>query len=431
MRALAHELSMLWCSCTVAFPLVVLAAAVPAQAKADAETRALLARMDAALGQPPAALSVEGTYAVTMGQASGKPVAQGKFRELFAGTDRARQTCAMGDFGALERGIGDGLSWELDPMLGAKVHTGAQAVTARRYFAILRGASPSDLYQDIARAGTQKLGDRDHILLRMTPAEGKAETWYVDAETATVSRVDLMLPAPESTDATFAMGDWIEAQLTFGDWQKVDGVLRPHRRTLKMGPATVAFTCTKIETGVQAEPASFAAPASVLEVKNKPAPKKADADGKPVYEVIEREVQAVATIRAKCKPSEIGATLAVLLPEIGATLGAGGFKMAGPPFARYHTYSDTEVDIEAGIPVSKPIAEKGRVKNSELPAGKAVTVWHIGPYDKLSAAHQALQAYLAAHGLTARGGVWEVYWTDPGMVPDSAKWRTQLFQPIE
>ena len=29
------------------------------------------------------------------------------------------------------------------------------------------------------------------------------------------------------------------------------------------------------------------------------------------------------------------------------------------------------------------------------------------------------------------GGAWEVYWTDPGVVPDSSKWRTQLFMPIE
>jgi len=304
-------------------------------------------------------------------------------------------------------------------------------VTARRYFAILRGASPMELYKHFARAGTQQLDGREHVVLRATPAEGKAETWYVDAETATVDRIDLMLPAPESADATFAMGDWLEAQLTFGDWQKVDGVLRPHRRALVMGPATVSYTCTKIETGSKTEPASFAAPAAVLKVKNKPAPKQVGGDGKPVYETIEREMQTVATIRTKCKPSEISATLSIVLPEIGSTLSAAGVRMAGPPFARYHAISDTEIDLEAGIAVSKPITEKGRVKNSELPAGKTVTVWHIGKYEKLRDAHEALQAHMTTNKLKARGGPWEVYWTDPGMVPDVTKWRTQIFQPIE
>ena len=73
----------------------------------------------------------------------------------------------------------------------------------------------------------------------------------------------------------------------------------------------------------------------------------------------------------------------------------------------------------------------GRVENSELPAGKAITCWHVGPYDQLSQAHEGLRAHLTAKKLTPRGGCWEIYWTDPGMVPDPKKWRTQLFAPIE
>ena len=78
-----------------------------------------------------------------------------------------------------------------------------------------------------------------------------------------------------------------------------------------------------------------------------------------------------------------------------------------------------------------PIAAKGRIANSELPGGRAATCWHVGPYEKLTEAHAGLQAWLAANKLTSRGGVWEVYWTDPGMVADKSKYRTQLFAPIE
>ena len=53
------------------------------------------------------------------------------------------------------------------------------------------------------------------------------------------------------------------------------------------------------------------------------------------------------------------------------------------------------------------------------------------PYENLTGAHDGLQAHLTQKGMKARGGVWEIYWTDPGMVPDKAKWRTQLFAPIE
>ena len=56
--------------------------------------------------------------------------------------------------------------------------------------------------------------------------------------------------------------------------------------------------------------------------------------------------------------------------------------------------------------------------------------WHTGPYEKLADAHKALMGYAQANKLEQKGGPWEVYWTDPGMVPDPAKWRTQLFLPV-
>jgi effector-binding domain-containing protein len=243
-------------------------------------------------------------------------------------------------------------------------------------------------------------------------------------------RLDTALPAPESADANFGLGDEMQAQITFADWKKVDGVQHPQRRTLRMGPATVTSTCTRIEAGVMLGPASFTPPKSVLELERKPMAKAFDANGKPVYQVVERKAQPVASIRTRCKPAEISATLAILLPEVMAHLNATGAKITGPPFSRYHAFGD-EIDIEAGIPVARAIEEKGRVKNSELPGGKAVTAWHIGPYEKLSEAHQGLMGYVAEKQMKVKGGPWEIYWTDPGMVPDPGKWQTQLFQAID
>jgi effector-binding domain-containing protein len=426
--------SFLLCACAAAIPIMILCAAAPAQGRTGAEVKTLLAKIDAARGKPaqqPATLAIEGDYTVSFAGAS-EPVARGKFREVFAGTDRARHTSEMGEHGAMERGVTGELAWELDPALGAKVYAGAQAATVRRYFALLRGGSPNDLpYQEITHAGSEQLDGREHAVLRMTPAEGKADVWYVDSGSGHVTRIDIALPAPESADATFGLDDSMDSQITFGDWRKVGGVQFPHRRTLQMGPATVAFTCTKVEAGVRTDPAAFTPPKAVLELESRPASRAFDAAGKATCQIVERDAQRVASIRVKCKPDEISATLAVVLPEVMAHLNATGARMAGAPFSRYHAFGETEIDLEAGIPVAKPITEKGRVKNGELPAGKAVTAWHVGPYEKLGEAHGLLQAYVAANRLKPRGGPWEIYWTDPGMVPDPAKWRTQLFVAIE
>ena len=92
---------------------------------------------------------------------------------------------------------------------------------------------------------------------------------------------------------------------------------------------------------------------------------------------------------------------------------------AGRParrFAPYPAIENGEVDLEAGIAVSKPLTEKGRVKNGEPPAGKAVTCWHLGPYDRLGTTRLALAAH-ESEKQKARGGVWAVFWTDRAWSP--------------
>jgi effector-binding domain-containing protein len=413
-------------------PLLLCAPAL-AQAKADAETRALIARVDAARGAArlPATLVIEGTYEVRFeGAPGGEPVAKGGFRELYA-AEAARHSSDMGPFGKMERGFTKELVWETDPHMGAKRYDGAAAQTVRRWFALLRGDSPNGLYVEIARTGAEPLDGVEHVVLKMTPSRGKADTWYVDAQTGHVARIDIALPSPDSAAATWDMEETIDSQLRFGDWRAVDGVFHAHRRELRMGPATVASTCTKITAGGSIEAAALAPPEAVTKLKPKVSGRPIGDPAGATYEIEERQPQPVASIRVQCKPAEISATLAVLLPEVMAHLTATGARMTGPPFSRYHAFGDDSVDLEAGIPVAQPIAEKGRVKNGELPGGKVVTAVHFGPYEKLGAAHAALRKHLDQHELKSRGGPWEVYWTDPGMVPDSSKWRTQLFAPIE
>ncbi|HZN39768.1 MAG TPA: GyrI-like domain-containing protein [Planctomycetota bacterium] len=400
---------------------------------ADPAVEALLAKVAANMGVPAGtkatSIVIEGTYTVTFKDQS-EPMAKGPFRELFAGADLARSTMQMGEFGAMERGIYKDTTWEVDPSMGAKVHRGVNAAATRRWFALLRGEDPRNTYREFTKTGTQVIDGRELTVLRMTAAEGKPDVWYVDAD-GTVARIDIALPSPESADATFAIPDLMDTEMTFADWQKVDGGRFPMRSTLRMGPAKVSSVRSKITVGAEIDPARFAPPDAVAKVVNEPTVPAFTPEGAPTYQIVDRAGQPVASIRVKIKPADISGQLAILLPEVWSRIRAAGAKEAGPPFSRYHSVSDTEIDLEAGIPVKKPFEEKGRVKNSELPAGRAVTCWHIGPYEKLTDAHAGLRAHLAEKKLKARGGVWEVYWTDPGMVPDQSKWRTQLFAPIE
>jgi effector-binding domain-containing protein len=413
--------------------LTAQAIGTPAAPRPDPEVAALLdkaaARRGIAAGAKTRSLGLSGTFTVTF-DGIAEPVAKGTFGEQFLGGDLARHVSNLGNVGTMEKGVWRDVVWEIDPHMGAKVHGGVNAAAVRRYFAMLRGDDPRTLYRTIEKAGVEKIDDHDCTVLRMTADEGAPDTWYVDAG-GDVVRIDTALPAPESADAAFGMPDLMDTRITFSGFREVSGGRFAMRRGLRMGPATVTSSIDKAEVGVDIDVERFAPPKAVTAIEQKPIAPAFGPDGKPNYQVLDKKAQPVASIRMKVKAAEISSQLAVMLPEVMAHLNAVGAKMAGAPFSRYHTFDGDEIDLEAGIPVLAAFEAKGRVKNGELPGGKVVTCWHVGPYEKLEAAHRGLQAHVAEKGLKGRGGVWEVYWTDPGMVPDPAKWKTQLFAPIE
>lgn len=415
----------------------LLATALAAQDPPPAAVQAVLDKVDAVLGRADGAdgdaraLRISGTYSITF-QGQDEPVGKGPFRELYDGV-RGRHHSDMGEYGALERGVTEEFAWEVDPAMGAKVYHDQHEGVVRRFFGVLAGRSPRELYQKFELDGTEQIDGVAHSVLRLTPAKGAPDTWVV-APDGTVARITTALPTPESSEAAFGLDDLMPATLTLGDWRAVGDAKLPHRRDLAMGPATVAFRCSEIAVVESIDADAFTPPKAIAELvargggEAKPA---FDADGKVHYDVGEVQEQLVASIRVKIKPSEVSEQLAILLPEVMAHLNATGAQMAGAPFSRYHSFGPDEIEIEAGIPIRKRIEEKGRVKNSKLPGGKAVSCWHVGPYHGLSKAHADLTGYLRKNSLKQRGGPWEIYWTDPGMVPDEKKWRTQLFAPIE
>jgi effector-binding domain-containing protein len=140
--------------------------------------------------------------------------------------------------------------------------------------------------------------------------------------------------------------------------------------------------------------------------------------------------QPIATIRTTSATATIGATLGQILPEVFAYVVAQGQQPAGPPFTRYLDDSGETIELEAGIPVAAPIAGNGRVQAGALPGGPVATIWHVGPYDTLTATYDVLAAWMAAEGRARGGPFWEVYWTNPQEVPDPAEWKTEIVCPL-
>ena len=141
--------------------------------------------------------------------------------------------------------------------------------------------------------------------------------------------------------------------------------------------------------------------------------------------------QTTATIRVTVPTAEIGPTMGQIFGEIMAYLTASGNQSAGPPFSRYYDYGPDHVTMEVGFPVSKPIVPSGRIISGGLPGGEVAETWHIGPYETISQAYSALESWIKENGRESSGQPWEVYWTDPGAVPNPAEWRTEVIWPLK
>ncbi|MEV6235417.1 GyrI-like domain-containing protein [Lentzea sp. NPDC051838] len=95
-----------------------------------------------------------------------------------------------------------------------------------------------------------------------------------------------------------------------------------------------------------------------------------------------------------------------MLDEVWACLRAGGITSG---CRNIMLYRDDAPNVEVGVELTVPCPLTGRVVASELPAARVAHTVHIGPYDELGAAHQAVLTWCAANSLRTTGTRWEIY----------------------
>lgn len=140
--------------------------------------------------------------------------------------------------------------------------------------------------------------------------------------------------------------------------------------------------------------------------------------------------QLTAVVRVTIPRAEIRNVMGPGLSELMAAVLGQGVLPTGAWFT-HHLNMDPDIfDFEIGVPVPTPIAATGRVQPGELRATKVARANYRGPYEGLSAAWQEFDAWIAGQGLQAAADLWECYVVGPESGPDSAKWCTELNQPL-
>jgi effector-binding domain-containing protein len=89
-----------------------------------------------------------------------------------------------------------------------------------------------------------------------------------------------------------------------------------------------------------------------------------------------------------------------------------------------------DLDVEIGFPVSGSLPGKGEIQPGEIPGGQAATTLHVGSYEELGPAYEALAQWIDDNGYEAIGVAYEMYLTDPAETP-AEELKTQIVFPLK
>lgn len=150
------------------------------------------------------------------------------------------------------------------------------------------------------------------------------------------------------------------------------------------------------------------------------------------YDIQEQvlEPQAVASVRSWIGMDEISEAIGRTLARVAEVLAAQGLGPSGPPFVYYHAWTEEAGEIEAGFPVPHGFVAQGEVVAGELPGGSVLVTTHVGPYEELEPAYNAIIAHAAHNGLELSPSMWESYPTSPAEEPGEGGPVTVIYWPL-
>ena len=146
------------------------------------------------------------------------------------------------------------------------------------------------------------------------------------------------------------------------------------------------------------------------------------------YEVVTTAVssQLLAAVRRSVLIGNVGRVWKPALDLVWAFLRRHeGLRVDGHNCFLYHhpTNREAAMIVEFGVQIVRPFRDEGEVICTATPAGEVAMTTHIGSYNRLGAAHNAIHSWSATTGRALGACSWEIYgdWTD-----DESKLETQV-----
>ena len=139
------------------------------------------------------------------------------------------------------------------------------------------------------------------------------------------------------------------------------------------------------------------------------------------YEITSEVVAArpIAAVRRRVQVGQVSTAWKPALDQVWAFLGRHpGLRTDGHNiFVYHHPGGPAEpMEVDFGVEVTGAFEGEGDVALAQTPSGAVAWARHVGPYERLADANQAIEAWAAAHGHRLGGASWEIY-GDPGDDP--------------
>jgi effector-binding domain-containing protein len=147
-------------------------------------------------------------------------------------------------------------------------------------------------------------------------------------------------------------------------------------------------------------------------------------------DVKEQSSQPTLAIRTRTPVGELSQVLGQAYGAIAQYVGEVGGQFAGPPYVAYYNDDMEDLDIEIGLPVAPQLPGKDEIEAEEIPGGRVATCIHVGPYDEIESAYEALVHWVAENGYESTGVAYEFYLNDPAETP-AEELMTEIMFPLE
>ncbi len=121
------------------------------------------------------------------------------------------------------------------------------------------------------------------------------------------------------------------------------------------------------------------------------------------------------------RPEEMSAQMGDAFGAVMHHLEQVGAQVAGPPASCYRM--EDGMHVAAGFVVAEPVEPGPGVEPLQLPDVDTATTMHVGPYDRLGDAYDALREGAREKGreVDLAGLMWEEYVTEPDLPPDELR----------